>query len=348
VFFSVVTEAQSSVSALAVVGSELVPVNIRRPDPDFDAHFFGIPADPFSGGFHRWFSGFYNGAEAFSEDLLRYPLPGIDSAFLFATPSRTGLPDLLQPQSSAPIPTAPLWLNGESDAHIGALRQKPSKVGVKTAFRTARDSQEGGYLAGLRQAETYNVEFRAGLGPFGVAYNKGATTTNLDFLDMNGDRYPDSVANDGIAFNDGQGGFAPKAGPAIPGGNMRHVQHRTVRASASVEGSLINVTDSGGEPKSLLSTGFNLGVEYGLSSGHVDLVDINGDGLPDRISQTPKSDKIVVRLNLGTRFSNPIDWPAPKFDKAHDGFASGDPIGDKAAALINFFTDEVGVHTLRL
>lgn len=310
-------------------------INYRYRDASFDAPvplpgFEEVPADPFSGGFHRWFAGYYNGSLAFDENLLFFPTLG-GSGFLLAAPARTGLPNL--PER--------LWLNGAADSYIGAGILKPSRVS-----NTGGAGGSGGVplVAGLRKSETYNVDFSVGAFVAGLGISTGATSSHLDFLDMNGDGYPDSVANDGVAFNNGFDGFGPKfSGLAMPGESMRRIEQRSAGASLSAGGSLINQTDSQGQTKSLLATSVNLGVNYGMSGTTKDLLDINGDGLPDHVERSGTN--LRVRLNLGARFSEPIQWSAAGWAK--DRISTDGVISDIAIPLIDTFLGDVSTNSVR-
>ena len=66
----------------------------------------------------------------------------------------------------------------------------------------------------------------------------------------------------------------------------------------------------------MVSTTVNIGVNYGVSSTNIDLVDVNGDGLPDQVMVDPQpgtanSGTMTVRLNLGYSFGPPQTWNNP-------------------------------------
>src|SRR5262249_24866048 len=144
---------------------------------------------------------------------------------------------------------------------------------------------------------------------------------------------------DGVRFNSGTG-FAAKTPIDFGLGDLRLVQHRGLRAHAGVQGSLINVTDSAGQTKSLVSTGFNVGTDCSMSATQVDFVDINGDGLPDHVEHTPGEGVVRVRLNLGYKFGGEIEWPTTAW--------SPHSFGTPADILHGVFGDAVDAETVRL
>jgi RHS repeat-associated protein len=119
----------------------------------------------------------------------------------------------------------------------------------------------------------------------------GDSATFVDLLDINGDGYPDRVMrNDGspytnfvVEFNSG---FANGYGAA------------NSLSSDSIWPGVTNVESSASN--------------WGSVRTHftVDLVDMNGDGFPDRVSRKVNGpyDRFKVQLNTGNRFLPPVDW----------------------------------------
>ncbi|HKY35097.1 MAG TPA: SpvB/TcaC N-terminal domain-containing protein [Polyangiaceae bacterium] len=340
-FFTIFSESDVTgvVSGAIAVNGAPAQFNVRFRDASFDAEvnpFTHEPADPFSGGYHRFFVGQWNGNEDFAEALLTFPESSGINPFYFMVPRRQGLPDLEQP----------LWVSTNSDGYIAAGRQKPSRVG---RFARLRQGASGGDIEDLRSSETWNVEFDVQVGPVDAAYNTGATTTDLDFFDFNGDRLPDSVTSNGVVFNTGTG-FDAKQPVGFGFDELRRVEHRSARAGVGVERSLINQTDSQGRSKSLLSTGFNVGIDYGYSASHVELADVNGDGLPDHIRKRPSDGAVLVRLNLGYRFGETIAWANTGWSR--DATVTGGGIesfvDNVMGEIVTTFSDDVGPNVVRL
>ncbi|WP_433936322.1 SpvB/TcaC N-terminal domain-containing protein [Sorangium cellulosum] len=326
-------QAPGSLAVLnsASIDGEPVPVALLVPDAASEALVDGAPQDPTAGGFHGWSVGFMNGDRAFSEADILFPTRDPERGFTLAVP--------LSPEEGAPV-----WGAAASEAFVGGDRVLPSVVG-----RLSGQRQRGS----VRYAETWNAELTVGAGPVGGGYSFGSTTTDLELIDLNGDRYPDSVTREGAALNTGAG-FGASASFSLPDA-LRRVEHRTVRLSGDLasltfsggdeEEQTLNKTDSKGRSQGYLRTSFSAGTSYGLSAAHVELIDINGDGLVDQVAQNPESGQMTVALNLGYRFTAPVPWQRGGFNKA--SFNAG-ALNDVLGEVLGFFTDAAGVEAVRL
>lgn len=136
------------------------------------------------------------------------------------------------------------------------------------------DAQGGSSLWG---AVRYAVLGLPGLG----------TTTKVELRDMDGDARPDRVLN-----------------PA-PGSSAFKVQLNTGSAFSSA----INWTGVE-NPVALQESRSFLSPSGWILATYVDLIDMNGDGRPDRIFQNPTtpSDQWMVQLNTGNGFSPSVAW----------------------------------------
>jgi len=143
----------------------------------------------------------------------------------------------------------------------------------------------------------------------------GRTGSDLDFLDMNGDQFPDLVAHQSIQYTLPDGGLEPRTRAESALDTLR----RAFNLAGSVGGSLPqhkggsrgtagadNQSAPKGERSGSLMPPLGISVEGGLGSSttRVDLIDVNGDGLPDRVT-----DEGTVALNLGYSFAAPEAWP---------------------------------------
>ena len=214
-------------------------VNIFYRDPTFDAtDSAGQLIDPMSGGFHRWFTGDWNGSLAFDPTQITFAnTTGTGAAYGFAYPNRQGTTAVPQP----------IWVGRGVDSYVAAGQLKPSQKGGNSAMA-------GAGLQDLRTGDTWNGQVQVSLGVTGTAV-LGDTSSDINFVDMNGDRLPDSVATDGIRYNTGNGFTAPVAvsGIANYNGTLRKTLHRSVSLTVGGIGdSLISDTDSEGKPHKFL------------------------------------------------------------------------------------------------
>lgn len=143
----------------------------------------------------------------------------------------------------------------------------------------------------------------------------GNSVGELDYLDMNGDQFPDVVGANGVQYTDPTGQLGGTRS-AIPDGNVRRTGTEAGNAGAGSAARTITTgwghaappasgsanTAEAGNDLPPLSFGGNLGT--GASNGVFDLLDINGDELPDRVYADGRA-----ALNLGYRFAAPEPWP---------------------------------------
>ena len=337
IFFTVLspngTQAQpvslgTSIGTPTVAGTQVSNVNLLFPDPVLD-NTNGPVRDPMSGGYHRWWYGDWNGSDTFDEHkIVLSSNPQKTDAFVFATPS-IGLatrPDLLM---------MPLWLGRGGGELMAANLLTPgfSASGAATG--------NGSGVQSLRVADTWNLDLSVQV-LASVDVSAGDSTTDIDLVDINGDRYPDSVTAGAIQYNDGVSAFSGRT-PIDMGlseaGDLRSTTNASLRfgLSTNVGDALVNLADTQSKTKETASTqAVSAAVDYGVSSTNVDLVDINGDGLLDHVYEQPvgaNNQQVVnVRLNLGYGFSNEMVWPTAAWQKASVpasilGFQSSDITG---------------------
>ncbi|MDR0799441.1 MAG: type IV secretion protein Rhs, partial [Dysgonamonadaceae bacterium] len=144
----------------------------------------------------------------------------------------------------------------------------------------------------------------------------GKSQTLTSFMDVNGDGYPDIITQNQIQLTSPQGSFRGEQLKKIGtvnnnseahslglGGNPVHA-FKTIGKSNGGDKQAATAGEAqtaGSNAKNSMSV--NVGLLWGKDGDETAFVDINGDGLPDKI----KSNKQVC-LNLGYSFSEPIDW----------------------------------------
>ena len=151
-------------------------------------------------------------------------------------------------------------------------------------------------------------------GIFGVVLADGSTDSVLDFQDLNGDRFPDVVSQGVVQFSNMNGGLGGTIG-ALPGSPRNSTNDSksfdtgglasagsvyskaTGRVSPGGEGSAPGTQNGHSEPS------FSAGAGIGHADTSSELMDMNGDGLPDKVYSSG-----AVALNLGYSFGNPESW----------------------------------------
>lgn len=292
-FFTLLGGTSSLGTCKAAGGS--IPVNVRWLAS-------GAPPSVLSGGHHGWYYGDWNGGVAFNPSLLVAPDSEDDEPpFTMGVPRWEGTKGFVKP----------VWLGTGFDLFIAGEGMKPSRQGANAAgvLDQASGTTRGGGLSVLRKTSTRTAGLAASAG-VGLSLSRGESDTQLDLLDMNGDHYPDQVSGSGVRFSNGRDGFLRLEG--FPGldSAVRRSEDGNVSVSAGIG---INFTKKSGKGKStaVLSTLPSVGSTVSLSHVRTDLVDVNGDSLPDRVSMTPGSSAMTVQLNLGYRFGAPESWTLP-------------------------------------
>jgi len=150
-----------------------------------------------------------------------------------------------------------------------------------------------------------------------VAGSVGRTASDLDFLDLNGDQFPDLVGHAQAQYTLPNGGLEAKVRTNPGVDTLRRAFN--LAGSVSIGGSIPIArggsrgtagANSTSAPKGertqnlMISLGFSGEVGVGQSTVRADLLDVNGDGLPDRVLHDGS-----VGLNLGYSFATPEVWP---------------------------------------
>jgi RHS repeat-associated protein len=315
IFFTVLSTDGSpvlpfAVGAPVISGAQVANVvNLLFPDPRLDNNNGTTQArDPMSDGYHRWWYGDWNGSQAFDESKIVVTAnPQNSNSFLFSPPAPFG--STTRPDLGA----IPLWLGRGSGEYMAAGQVNPalSASGATTG--------NGAGVQSLRVADTWNFDLSANATVIEAGVNAGDSTTDIDLIDLNGDRYPDSVTAGGVQYNDGVGAFSQRMpidmsfpqSESPAGGDVRSTVNASLRLGLGFNfiGQLINLANSGSKTKEEVSTDVaSASTDYGVSSTRVDFIDMNGDGLPDRVAQRPGDPGVRVRLNLGYGFSQEILW----------------------------------------
>ncbi len=274
---------------------------------------------PLQGFYRDWAYVLWNGNKTWDPSLLVTP----ETALPFGDPwhptdqelDQIKLPDFWQIKPFAfgtnRYPGIPSWSTGSFDFMTSEQTQPYRAGGNITPFIRV---PKGIGIANLRKTRNKQTKYSLGIGPIGGSKSSGPVKTELDLVDMNGDRYPDLVSPYGIVYNHGTPGSGFDGSAAVTNlgimgeGALRKTDSKSISLSYS-GGTLYNTSDSSGQEFKMTVSKPTLGVGYGSSRTTVELIDINGDGLPDRVYRDGGS--IIVRLNLGgNHFGEHEDWTA--------------------------------------
>ena len=150
-------------------------------------------------------------------------------------------------------------------------------------------------------------------GARGITHNNanGSTKTEVAMMDMNGDGFPDIIAGGTIQYTNSQGGLSGEIYKGIGANNSDNASEAWGYGGnpvASVSGITKLISGSKSSAQNQQSSWLAQFSISGSAPKNTDeavesFIDINGDGLPDKILSDKK-----VRLNLGYAFTEPIDW----------------------------------------
>ena len=206
------------------------------------------------------------------------------------------------------------WAIGED--YITATRRGLKYIDIPKKENFVRDPNSG-QTAGIVRVPrfSYSKGYSDG-GGFILTYSTTRTTTDgrIDLMDLNGDRYPDIISGSGVQYT-------------LPNGSMASFDEGVgvgaVRLTRSSDKSLAygggTEPPAGGRAKMLaandkpitaqkVSPPISVGGSFGEgeSDGIIDYIDMNGDGLLDRV--TVSGSTVSVGLNIGYSFATAETW----------------------------------------
>jgi len=204
----------------------------------------------------------------------------------------------------------------------------------------------------VSKVKTFAVSGGIPLLSVSLSRSTATTTTELDMMDMNGDRYPDVLNQDNIQYTQPNGSLDANVG--VPHG-MGGTKSKGESEGAGLGGHYTpaksdNITiDNSFSEQAIASASIGLSGNIGKNDEQSNntWLDINGDGLPDKIF-----DDGTVALNLGYRFEIPENWGIAAIDKnktktAGGGLSISDAIGSRLGSNIVSGSFEAGISLSR-
>ncbi|WP_420209289.1 SpvB/TcaC N-terminal domain-containing protein [Candidatus Electronema sp. JC] len=274
--------------------------------------FFGQP-------YRGWtYAGYKGEGEKAEQPIVEADLvvPDFD-AEQFEKNKQTQDPEELDPQFTPeklegimfyPEPAKNRWRGFDDGTWVTAETQSSSRLGADY-ISVPKAEQYAGARAVSRLSKNRQLGVFAGLSTpsgnpnsnsFGASasYTSGEHKALLDFMDMNGDRFPDVVSTGGIQYSPMTGGLEGRSKSVLSG--IRETESDSL--SFGVSGSFAHEKD-GEANLQMPPLGVNGGFATSGDEGKYDLSDINGDGLPDKLFANGN-----VALNLGYGFAAQEHW----------------------------------------
>ena len=163
------------------------------------------------------------------------------------------------------------------------------------------------------ESRTDNISFSAEIGHVtpGFSRSSGYSNTFADYVDLNGDRYPDLLGEGAVQLTMPYGGLE---------NNVRVILGNSSENGTHSNSSSVSVGDNPQKPQKMFgkvsaasktesvpdkpeSHGATVSIVTGSDTARFALTDINGDGLPDKVF-----DNGTVALNIGYCFLTPEPW----------------------------------------
>jgi len=234
------------------------------------------------------------------------------------------------------------WAGYDPQVFVKGINMSSSRLGQDDLsplqVNTGGDGTGSPGVDKVSKVTSTSFTLGASVGGFGgsASYSTSTSKTLTDFMDMNGDHYPDVVSQRIIQYTDARGGMSSRT---ASNGQIQETGSTTTGVSLSGSGKIPTSifrnmpsgdqhTDAGNSQTNSgtakISASGNVGVVFGDNHASFVFIDVNGDGLPDRINQSNHN----VALNLGYGFAAEEDWG---IDEAQSGksnsFSGGGGLG---------------------
>jgi RHS repeat-associated protein len=218
------------------------------------------------------------------------------------------------------------WMGNDDFTFINLDTLSSSRMGVdQIASLFPELSQDPGRGFAIDKITKNNqTSLAASGGGVGANGSTGNSRVITDFMDMNGDRYPDILGEYKIQYTLPQGGLEEKA--KSHGWEFGH-RTKLLSGGVSAGGSFAKSgkETSGSPNKSAFSsvgeaTSLNVSALWSTDDAEYTWLDINADGLPDRVNAADGK----VSLNLGYSFAPAEVWGGFEIRKGSaENFAGG-------------------------
>ena len=236
---------------------------------------------------------------------------------LIPFPAGRTCPPNQPPDRPCDLPQVPLWGGADDELYIlpgssSASRQGPDDLTVPTGSTVVH----GPTVSRVSHATETGVSL--GVSVLSASDTEATTEGVVDYLDMNGDGFPDVVGHGATQYTTSHGtlGGSIACAPSTSLGTLR--SSKTSAQSVGIGGTVAEQvgnargraaatgTSSGQRrgqrhPDAADRPGpFGPGSTRATTDSNVDLLDVNGDGLPDRVSHSGGT--LLVQLNIGYSF----------------------------------------------
>jgi RHS repeat-associated protein len=204
-----------------------------------------------------------------------------------------------------------VWSGYDNLTYLNATQISSSRMGADdlTPVSGASGSVRG--INKISKSTSNSVSGGAGVGIANGSANTSTGQSHLvsDFMDLNGDHYPDIITDKGVQYTNPTGELQSTFQSFITG----NITSTTTNSTGASAGGFVKINPKVGNPNAK-KTSSDLGsakvsgtisVNYGdgTNTGNYSWQDINGDGLPDAVYSNG-----TAQLNLGYKLAAAEPW----------------------------------------
>jgi RHS repeat-associated protein len=288
-----------------------MPTQFAYQAPQDAAHYFPLNDPLFGNPYRGWAMAAYNG------NGTRASLPINESLFALSDNPEDYKSSAVQHNAWFAIPAVEVerWQSQDDMWWASPAEASASRKGVDNVYDPKADDfsdpKSTGFAGASRPPKmSKTVQKTMGFGFYlSMTQSDGKSESRLDLIDMNGDRFPDVVGPGSTQYTWADGTFFDSfaGGPARKSEDAQTTIGLSVGVPASRQSARAEISQGGdrdnGE-KSSVSLGAS--VNKGSNKTNEDLIDVNGDGLPDRVSVGAGG--LSVQLNNGYGFGPAETW----------------------------------------
>ncbi|HZJ67916.1 MAG TPA: toxin TcdB middle/N-terminal domain-containing protein [Kofleriaceae bacterium] len=222
-----------------------------------------------------------------------------------------------RPGQACDLPQVPLWGAADEQVYLlpavsSASRQGPDDLRTPTGDTVAHGPTVSRLSRTTQIAESVGVS----AGPISpsASNSDGSARGLVDYIDMNGDGFPDVVGHGAIQYTSAHGSLGAatcRASASLDNVRASTTSSQSVGIGGTVAQHAINARGRGapsgessghgaGTGTQMVAIGLTLSGNVGDSGADADLLDVNGDGLPDRVFHSGGG--LLVALNVGYGF----------------------------------------------
>lgn len=219
------------------------------------------------------------------------------------------------------------WVGRDSSVFVSATHMSSSRLMMHDVSVDSMMVQNGSTLTAVDKIEQSEANTIAAGFAVSVSYSHVETTNMLDLMDINGDRFPDILHVDDVQYTFPNGGLEKSGrknalkvtsssgdseglnlGGKFPSATASNKRNSTA-SNANNNKTKSNARSAPGSASNSIGLSANLG--FNQQSANASWIDINGDGLPDKVYQDG-----TVALNLGYTFTDPEQWNYKTIDES--------------------------------